>query len=46
MTTPSYWSAIRMIKEQPIAYNVEKVVEQAGEIDSALLFNVFAYFVS
>ena len=28
MTTPSYWSAIRIIKEQLIAYNVQKVDEQ------------------
>ena len=28
MTTPSYWSAIRIIKEQPIAYDVEKIDKQ------------------
>ena len=42
MTTPSYWSAIRIIKEQPTAYDVEKVVEQleTEKIKNAEPFNV------
>ena len=32
MTTPSYWSAIRIIKEQPIAYDVENIVQQLEEL--------------
>ena len=35
MTCPSWWSAFNVISEQPIAYSVDKVVEEL-EIDSSV----------
>ena len=32
MVTPSFWSALRLVKEQPTAYDVEKVVERIQKI--------------
>ena len=40
MVTPSFWSALRIAKEQPTAYNVEKVDKQIVEYFKEQLENV------